>query len=116
MSLDYCIQEARKLPRVKDQQRHYAVVVDGKGRVISEGTNSYIKTHTMMHKASRKLGLEKDFCHAEQLALSRARGRGCKLIVVRIDAKAQPCYSEPCPVCKLLIKEAGHIKAVEFTV
>ena len=69
-----------------------------------------------MAKMSSKLGLDKCFCHAEQLALVRARGKGCKLFVVRVDSKNRPMYSSPCKVCTELIKESGHIKSVEFTV
>lgn len=114
--LDYCIQKAREIPYVRHQQRHYAVVVDGRGRIVSEGSNSYQKTHPQMAKVSKRLGLVKEFCHAEQLALLRAKGRGCKLYVVRVDRNGNPQNSNPCPVCSFLIKESGNIKSVEYTV
>lgn len=115
-NIEYALSMARQLPYKRGTQRHYALVVDKKGRIVSEAANSYTRTHTAMYKASRKLGLQKDFCHAECLALIRARGKGCKLIVVRVDAQNNPCYSAPCPVCSVLIKEATHIKSVEFSV
>ena len=114
--LDYCLQKAREIPYVRHQQRHYAIVVDKRGRIVAEAANSYVKTHPQMAKMSSKLGLDKCFCHAEQLALVRARGKGCKLFVARVDSKNRPVYSSPCRVCAELIKESGHIKSVEFTI
>ena len=114
--LDYCLQKASEIPYVKGQQRHYAVVTDKRGKIISESRNLYNKTHPQMARVSKKLGLDKTFCHAEQLALVRARGKGCKLFVARVDSKNRPMYSSPCPVCSVLIEESGHIKSVEFSV
>lgn len=82
---------------------------------MSQATNSYSKTHPLMAKASKKLGMVKEYCHAEALALIRSRGKGEKLIVVRIDSEDRACYSAPCLVCADLIKNS-HIKYVEFSV
>lgn len=112
--LDYCVAMANKTPYKRGYSRHYSVVVDRKGRVVGEAANSYTKTHTLMAKTSKKIGLCKEFCHAEMLAILRARGKGYKIYISRIDAKGNPCYSAPCPVCSILIKEAG-IKSIEFT-
>ena len=114
--MEYALSKAREIPYKRGYQRHYALVLDKKDRIISEAANSYTRTHTAMHKASRKLGLCKDFAHAECLALVKAKGKGCKLIVVRVDSKGESCYSAPCPVCSLLIKEAKHIKSVQYSV
>ena len=103
------------MPYVKGQTRHYAVVVDKRGRVVGEGRNDYLKSHPLMHRTSRKLGLEKDCLHSEALALIRAKGKGNKIYIARVDSKGNPCYSAPCPVCSYLIKEGG-ISSVEFTI
>lgn len=85
--LDYALNKARKLPYTKGQSRVYAIVTDKRGRIVSQGANSYVKTSTHMHRASRKLGLVKDYCHAEMVALVRAKGNGSKLYVARVNAK-----------------------------
>lgn len=113
--LEYCIEKCREIPYKRGYQRHYSVVVDKRGRLISEASNSYTKTHTIMAKTSKRLGLDKEYCHAECLAIIRAKGKGYKIFIARVDSRGEPCYSAPCPVCGVLIKEAGF-KSVEFTV
>lgn len=116
-SIDYAIEMARKIPYVKGEQRHFAVVLDRKGKLISQGANSYIVTHPLMHKHSKKLGLCKDFIHSEVNALIKDKSRkGFKLIVVRIDSKGNPCNSEPCSVCKAIIKDNfKNILSLEYS-
>lgn len=113
--LEYVISKAREIPYVKGQQRHYSVIVDKRNRVVSEASNSYTKTSPVMHKASKRLGLSKEYCHAEQLAIVRSRGKGHKLYVARVDSTGKAVYSAPCEVCSLLLRES-HIKSIEFTV
>ena len=113
--LDYCIEQCRKTPYKRGEQRHFCAIVDKRGRLISEAANSYTKTHTLMAKASKKLGVQKEFCHAEMLALVRARGKGVKIFVARIDSQGNACYSAPCVVCASLISES-QIRSVEFSV
>lgn len=115
-NLDYALSKAREIPYKRGYQRHYALVLDKKDRIISEAANSYTRTHTAMARASKKLGMSKLYAHAECLALIRAKGKGCKLVVVRVDAQGNACYSAPCPVCSLLIQEAKHIKSIEYSV
>lgn len=113
-NLEYALNKARQIPYIKGQARHYALVLDHKDRIISESANSYTRTHTAMHKASRKLGLIKDFAHAECLAIVKSKGRGCKLLVVRVFADGKQANSEPCCVCKEILRNS-HIKSVEYS-
>jgi deoxycytidylate deaminase len=113
--LQYCVEQCKKTPYKRGTQRHYAVIVDKRDRLVSEGANDYRKTHTLMAKASKKLGMRKEFCHAECLALVRARGKGVKMYVARVDSQGEACYSAPCVVCASLISES-QIKSIEFTV
>lgn len=116
-SIDYAIEMARKQPYTKNQQRHYSIILDKRGRMVSQGANSYVVTHPLMHKHSKKLGLCKDFIHSEVNALIKDKSRkGVKLIVVRIDSKGSPCNSEPCCVCKAVIETFSNIKTIEYTV
>lgn len=116
-TLDYCIQKAREIPYVKGEQRHYSLVLDKRGKILAESANSYVKTHPMMHRHSKRLGMFKDFIHSEVNALIKDKTRkGVKLIVVRVNAKGEPCNSEPCCVCKEIIKNFKNIKSVEYSV
>lgn len=117
MSIDYCLQRAREIPYIRGQQRHFAAVFCKRGRLVSESANSYLKTSPRAFKAALKVGLEhKCFLHAEQRALYLDKKRkGVKLVVVRVGAKGEPMYSEPCPVCKEVLKDFSNIKSVEYT-
>jgi deoxycytidylate deaminase len=90
------------------------VIVDKRGKIVAEAANDYQKTHPIMAKASKKLGMTKEYCHSEMLALVRAKGKGVKMYISRVDSKGNPCYSAPCPVCAALIAES-QIKSVEYT-
>jgi len=119
MNIQYCIDMAAKQPYVRKQSRHYAIVMDKKGRVVGEGTNEYFKSHPLSAKAGKAVGLPDKICiHAELKALLADRQRkGVKLIVARVDSKGQPAYSEPCLVCKHLLQtDFKHIKSIEFTI
>lgn len=117
-SLDYCIQRASKIPFVRNQKRLWCVILDSKGRMVSEASNSYSKTHTAMFEYGRRSGNPmKCFLHSEVAALLKDRKRrGVKLIVARVDSKGKPCLAMPCPACALAIQEFSNIKSVEYTV
>lgn len=115
--IEYCIENASKIKYVKGQERLYAVVLDKRGRIVSEAANSYIKTHPKQYYAAKKVGKpHKQYCHAEALALLRSKGKGVKLVVARVNRKGKPLLAKPCPVCEQLIKEHGGIQSVEYTV
>lgn len=117
-SLEYCINKARELPYIRGQQRHYSVVLDKRGRIVSESANSYLKTSPRSFKAASKVGRpEACYLHSEQrsLYLDKAR-KGVKLIVVRVGASGQPMPSEPCEICKMVLRDFKNIKSVEFSV
>ena len=118
-SIDYCLDKARAIPYVKGQTRHYAVVVNKRGRVVGEGRNEYLKTHPLAAKAGKAVGLPAKECvHAELSALLGDRYRkGVKLVVCRVDSRGRSAYSEPCHVCKYTIKEYfPNIKSVEYSI
>lgn len=93
-----------------------ATIKDKRGRTLSTGTNSYVKTHTVQQHYANKAGApQKSYLHAEIAALVKLRyGVAHKIIVERYGKSGQPLNAEPCPVCKLAIKAAG-IKYVEYT-
>lgn len=94
-----------------------AIIYDKRGRVLSIGKNSYVKTHPLQHHHACKVGLpEKQFLHAEIHAISRCKklDRAHRISVMRFDAKGKPSNAKPCPVCESAIRAAG-ISIVEHT-
>ena len=95
-----------------------ATVYDRKGRVLSVGYNDYRKTHPTQKLHAIRAGLpEKEYLHSEMIAIIRALKTGVpyKIKVERYGKTGNPLNAEPCPICKLMIKESG-IKFVEHTV
>lgn len=99
------------------QQTLSAVIYDRKGRVLSVGQNSYVKTHPLQAAHAKKVGRdEKVFLHAEIHAIVRCRdlSRAHKIFVSRWDAHGNAVLAKPCPVCMSAIEAAG-IEIVEHT-
>lgn len=117
-SIEYCLDKARAIPYTKGQSRHYACLVDRKGRVVAESANSYTLTHTkQFHYAKRAGRPEAIYLHSEISCILKDRNRkGVKLFVVRIDSKGKACYSAPCEVCSLALKEYTNIKSIEYSI
>ena len=94
-----------------------AIVYDKRGRILSMGRNSYVKTHPMQAKMARAVGEEhKIFLHAEVDALIKLDdwGKAHRIVVTRFDKNRKPALAKPCKVCEHAIKLAG-IKYVEHT-
>lgn len=94
-----------------------AVLYDKRGRVLSIGKNSYIKTHPYQAECARNVGLpEKQFLHAEIHAIVRCKQlhRAHRIVITRFDSSGLPKTAKPCPVCVSAIEAAG-IKYVEHT-
>jgi hypothetical protein len=115
--IEYCLSRCREIPYKRREQRHYCIILDKKGKIVSEAANSYVKTSPRFAKAAAKVGLyEKQCLHSEALALFRDKQRkGVKLIVVRVLADNSPANSKPCCICELLITEHKNIKFVEYS-
>lgn len=94
-----------------------AIIYDKRGRVLSVGKNSYIKTHPLQNKHACMVGLpDKQFLHAEIHAITRCRNleRAHRIVVTRFGSRGEPKTAKPCPVCVSAIQAAG-IKYVEHT-
>jgi tRNA(Arg) A34 adenosine deaminase TadA len=94
-----------------------AVIYDKRGRVLSIGQNSYIKTHPRMAKYAQAVGLpEKQYLHAEIHAIIRCRDltRAHRIFVSRWSRQGEPVNAKPCPVCMSAIRAAG-IAVIEHT-
>ena len=94
-----------------------ATVYDKRGRKLTEGTNSYTKTHTLQAKFAVQVGLDnKVFLHAEIAALSRLKSfhKPYKIVVERYLSDGSTALARPCPVCQAAIESHG-IALVEWT-
>ena len=94
-----------------------AIIYDKKGRVLSIGQNSYIKTHPLQAKHADKVGLpEKQYLHAEIHAIVRCKdlSKAHRILITRFSKNGQPLLAKPCPVCQSAIHAAG-IEIVEHT-
>lgn len=94
-----------------------AMIMDRRGKVMSVGQNSYIKTHPLQAKHAKKTGMpEKMFLHAEIHAITKCRDlrKAYKIFVSRYNKNGEPVLAKPCPVCISAIKASG-IKYVEHT-
>lgn len=94
-----------------------AIIYDKKGKVLSIGYNSYIKTHPLQARHAAAVGQPlRQFLHAEIHAITRCRAldRAYKISISRWNRVGQPLPAHPCPVCMSAIKAAG-IEIIEHT-
>ena len=99
------------------KQQITAVIYDRKGRVLSIGQNSYVKTHPYQAELARRVGEPyKVFLHAEVHAITRVRdiSRAHRISIFRYDSKGKPILARPCDICITAIQAAG-IKVVEHS-
>lgn len=99
------------------KQQITAVITDRRGRVLSIGQNSYVKTHPYQAELARRVGEpHKVFLHAEVHAITRLRDitKAHKISIYRYDSKGQPILARPCSICATAIQAAG-IGIVEHT-
>lgn len=94
-----------------------AFAYDRRGRLLSMGRNSYVKTHPLQAKAAREVGEHyKIYLHAEVAALVKIKDwhKVHKLVVTRYSKSGQPMLAKPCKVCQRVINLAG-VEHVEHT-
>ena len=92
-----------------------ALAYDKRGRLLSVGRNSYVKTHPLAGYYGKKSGRpDAIYLHAELDALIKARGNVHKLVVVRYNAHGEPVNAKPCKGCQLALKDFG-VKHVSHT-
>lgn len=94
-----------------------ALIYDRKGRVLSVGQNSYLKTHPLQARHAKVTGNpEKQYLHAEVHAITRCRDlhRAHKIFIARYNKQGEPVLAKPCPVCMSAIRESG-IRHIQHT-
>jgi deoxycytidylate deaminase len=99
------------------QQQLTALIYNKRGRLLSVGQNSYVRTHPLQARAAREVGKPASiYLHAEIAALVRLKdwSKAHKLVVLRYTKDGQPAKANPCDICKRVIKLSG-IKIIEST-
>lgn len=99
------------------RQQITAIIFDKRGRVLSIGQNSYIKTHPLQAKYAAKVGLNQSvYLHAEIHAITRCTdiARAHRILVTRYDRQGQPVLARPCPICQSAI-DATSIRVIDHT-
>ena len=99
------------------QQQLTALIYNKRGRLLSVGQNSYVRTHPLQARAAREVGKPASiYLHAEIAALVRLKdwSKAHKLVVLRYTKDGQPAKATPCDICKRVIKLSG-IKIIEST-
>ena len=94
-----------------------AIIYDKRGRVLSVGKNSYIKTHPLQAQHAREAGEpHKVFLHAEVHAISRLKdlAKAHSMKIFRFLEDGSPALARPCKVCQSAIRAAG-IEVVDHT-
>jgi len=98
---------------------HYhvsAFVYDKRGRLLSTGQNSYVKTHPLQARVAAEVGEpHKVFLHAEVAALLKCDWKKAyRILVTRYGRSGRPLLAKPCKVCHQIIGMT-NIKIVEHT-
>lgn len=99
------------------QQSITAIIYDKRGRVLSVGQNSYVKSHTLQAEYAKKVGLpEKVFLHAEIHAITKCKdlSKAHSIFVSRYSKDGRPVLAKPCVVCQSALDTVG-IKIIRHT-
>lgn len=108
--------EATEALHMSRQVEITALAYDKRGKLLSVGRNSYIKTHPLQQRFARKARQhDRVFLHAEIDALIKARGKPVhRLVVIRLDRHNKPALAKPCECCQVAINHYG-VREVEYT-
>ena len=94
-----------------------ATVYDKRGRKLTEGSNSYTKSHPLQAKFAVQVGLDdKIYLHSEIAAISKLKKhhKPYRIVVERYKENGEPALARPCRVCQAAIESHG-ITLVEWT-
>ena len=94
-----------------------AILYDKRGKVLSIGKNSYVKTHPLQAHYAAKVGEPKKvFLHAELAAIIKCPDitKAYRLVVFRYNDDGTPGSTKPCCICQKAISKTSIVK-VEHT-
>ena len=87
-----------------------ATIYDKRGRKLSEGHNSYWKTHPFQVKMAKEVGREDAiYLHAEIAALVKLKdwSKAHRIMIERYSKDGEPLIAKPCNVCQAALEKAG---------
>jgi deoxycytidylate deaminase len=94
-----------------------AIIEDKRKKVLSIGSNSFVKTHPWQAKLAASVGeFDKIYLHAEVAAIIRCRNLedAHTIKIFRYDYKGRPVNAKPCRVCESAIEQT-NIKHIIYT-
>lgn len=94
-----------------------AKIFDRQGRLLSQASNSYKKTHPIMYKAGNAVNKPNSiYLHAEVAALVKIKDwtKAFRIDVVRYMKDGTTGNAKPCPICSRVIGQTG-IKLINHT-
>ncbi len=102
----------------KCNQHHLrAIIYDKRGRILSIGENSYLKTHRVMYSLGKAVGKPSAiFLHAEVDAIVKCREihNAHRIVVMRFTPSGYR-LAKPCDACMKGISTLTPIKIIEWT-
>lgn len=117
MSIEYCLKKAGEITYEKGKERIYSCIVDKRGKIIAESANSYVQSHPTQAHYAKKVGRPNAiYLHSEMATLLKARGKGVKLYVARVNRRGDSLLAAPCEICNLALKQSKHIKEVCYSI
>jgi len=105
------------MKRPRKQYTLQATIRDKRGRVLTRGTNSYVKTHPLQVSLSQQHGNgEAIYLHAEIQAIVRLKPhhKPYSIHIERYSKGGEPLLAKPCPLCERAIQLA-NIRQVSHT-
>jgi len=99
------------------RQNITAIIYDKRGRVLSIGKNSYVKTHPYQARLAAKAGMAfKKTLHAEIDAIIKCKNidKAYKIFVSRSNVAGIFRNAKPCQICSTAIASTP-IKIIEHT-
>lgn len=94
-----------------------AIIYDKRGRILSIGQNSYVRTHPLQVKYAKKVGRPDNiYIHAEIHAITKCKNlKAANTIkVFRYNKAGKPVLAKPCDICQSAIGQTP-IKTIEHT-
>jgi deoxycytidylate deaminase len=87
-----------------------AIIYDKRGRVLSVGKNSYVKTHPVQKHYAELAGEPyKQAIHAEIAAIIKCKdlSKAHSISIFRFNNNGEPALAKPCKICSTAIEAAG---------
>ncbi len=106
------------MPRSRNKFDLKATLYDKKGRVLSVGYNSYLKSHPLQAEFGERHGRpEAIFLHAEIAALTKCKDwkKIHKIHIERYDKQGNPRLARPCEICQGALESIG-VKEITYTI